>query len=317
MKYSKTERFSRDQVLMTLSAIAYIPCHSIIALQDSLNSAEALEQAYSAIWWGKEGLIMVYLIKNKFTEDYSVILKGPVFSLGLPFLLNLYENFNVGQQVSLPYSRLGSAKVTSGILETIQEIGELTYSGRTLQQVLKFLPRKTKVYITGHSLGGSLAAAYAAKMACSNSGELDIIPYTFGAPAMGNDSFANLFDTSNANSLFTRTSRCVNVRDIVPYLWNDLQGMMMGDYTNSKCATDFSLCIECMERLLIVSKVFYVQPPLQVALKGDSWYDDSFFEEALFQHQPNTYLTLLGLDPIDHVGFAYNERNESYFQSSL
>jgi hypothetical protein len=303
--------------MMTLSAIAYTPFHSIIALQDNLNSAEALEQAYSAIWWGNDGSIVVYAVKNKFTEDYVVIIRGPVFKPGLPFLLSLYESFNVGSQISLPYSRLGSAKVASGVLQAIQDINDLVYSGRTLKQVLNNLPGRTKVYVTGHSLGGSLAAVYAAKAACSNSSELDIIPYTFGAPAMGNDSFANLFDTGNANSLFAQTSRCVNVRDIIPYFWSDLQGMTTVDYRNAKCSTDFSLCIECMERLLIVSKVFYVQPPLLLALKGDIGNEDSFFREALFQHQPNTYLSLVGLGPIDNAKFYRNERREFLPADSL
>ena len=299
MSHIERSKFSRNQVMMTLSAIAYIPFQSIIALQDNLNSAEALEQAYSAIWWAKEGPIIVYAVKNKLTEDYVVVIKGPVFKPGLPFLLNLYESFNAGRQISLPYSRLGSAKVASGILQSIRDINDMIYSGRTLKQVLNNFPMRTKVYVTGHSLGGSLAAAYAAKTACDNSRELDIIPYTFGAPAMGNDSFANLFDTGKANFLFARTSRCANSRDIMPYFWNDLQAMTTVDYGKTKCSVDFSLCIESMERLLIISKVFYVQPPLQLELKGDVGYNDSFFREALFQHQPNTYLTLLGLSPID------------------
>jgi hypothetical protein len=90
MKHLDMGKFSRDQVMMTLSAIAYSPFHSIVALQDNLNSAEALEQAYSAIWWGKDGSIVVYAVKNKLTEDYVVIISGPVFKPGLPFLFSLY-----------------------------------------------------------------------------------------------------------------------------------------------------------------------------------------------------------------------------------
>jgi len=310
-------KFSRDQVMMTLSAIAYTPFRSIVALQDCLNGAEALEQAYTAIWWGKTGSIALFAVKNKLTEEYVVIIRGPVFRPGLAFLLNLYESFNMGRQISLPYSRLGSAKVAAGILQAILEINDMIYSGRTIKQVLNNFPVRTKVFITGHSLGGSLAAAYAAKVVCSNSRELDIIPYTFGAPAMGNDLFANLFDPGNPNSLFNHSSRCANVRDIIPDLWNDLPAMTTVDYGDSKCPVDFSLCIEYMERLLIVSKVFYVQPPLQLELKGDLGLNESFFQEALFQHQPNTYLSLLGLGPIDNANFSYNDQKVSTLVNSL
>lgn len=317
MKHSDGNNFSLHQVLMTLSAVAYMPFHSIDMLQDNLNRTAALEQAFSAIWWKKNNTAIVFLAKNKLTQEYVVVFRGPVFKPRLSFLLNLYEDLILNRQESLPSERLGAAKVAAGILESIRDMSNATYSGRTLQQVLNNFPMRTKVYVTGHSLGGSLAAAYAAKAACSNSGELDIISYTFGAPAMGNDSFANLFDPAKPNSLFTQVSRCVNARDIVPYLWNDLKGMMRGDYGNEKSTIDFSLCIECMERLLIVSKVFYVQPPLQLELKGDIRHDDSFFRETLFQHQPNTYLSLLGLDPIDNAEFYHNEHREFLQTNSL
>jgi hypothetical protein len=89
------------------------------------------------------------------------------------------------------------------------------------------------------------------------------------------------------------------------------------DYGAVQCPVDFSLCIECMERLLIVSKVFYVQPPLQLELQGDIGHNEGFFQEALFQHQPNTYLSLLGLGPIDNAKFYRNERKELLLADSL
>jgi hypothetical protein len=286
-------------------------------LQDNLNGAVALEHNFSAIWWEKDNGTILYVVKNKSAQEYVVVFRGPVFKPGLSFLLNLYEDLTLNRQESLPYSQTGAAKVAVGILESLQNISNSTYSGRTLHQVLNNFPTRTKVYVTGHSLGGSLAAVYAAKAACSNSGELDIIPYTFGAPAMGNDLFAHLFDSAKPNSLFTQSSRCVNVRDIMPHLWGDLQGLAMVDFGNAKCSIDFSLCIECMERLLIISRVFYVQPPLQLELKGDIGQNESFFQEALFQHQPNTYLSLLGLEPIDNAKFYRNERRESLLADSL
>jgi hypothetical protein len=317
MKHSDESAFSLNQVMMTLSAVAYMPFHSVNMLQDNLNRAEALQQNYSVIWWEKNNGNIVYVVKNTLTRDYVVVFRGPVFKLGLSSLLNLYEDLILNRQESLRYTQVGEVKVAAGILESLDDIGNLTYSGKTLQQVLNNFPTRTKVYVTGHSLGGSLAAAYAVKATGNNSVELDILPYTFGAPAMGNNSFAGLFDGANANFIFAGASRCVNVRDIMPRLWGDLQGIAMVDYGNVKCSIDFSLCIECMERLLIVSKVFYVQPPLQLELKGDIGHDEGFFQEALFQHQPNTYLSLLGLDPIDNAKFYRHERREFLQTDSL
>jgi hypothetical protein len=303
--------------MMTLSAIAYLPFRSFTMLQDNLNAAEALEQAYSVIWCAKDNDTLAYVVKSELTGEYVIVFRGPVFKPGLSFLFNLYEDLILNRQEYLSYGQLGEAKVAAGILKSLQNINNSTYSGRTLQQVLNNFPKRTKVYVTGHSLGGSLAAAYAAKAASSNPAESDIIPYTFGAPAVGNHSFANLFDTGNEKPLFTQTSRCVNVRDIMPYLWNDLQGMLKVDCGNAKSTIDFSLCIECMVRLLIVSRVFYVQPPVRMELKGEVGHDDGFFQEVLDQHQPNTYLSLLGLKPIDNAKFHRNERRELLLEDSL
>jgi hypothetical protein len=317
MKHLDGSNFSLNQVMMTLSAVAYMPFHSINMLQDNLNKAEALEQAFTAIWWEKNSATIVYVVKHKLTQEHAVVFRGPVFKPGLSSLLNLYEDLILNRQDSLPYSQAGEAKIAAGVLESLQDISNSTCGGRTLDQVLRNFPKRTKVYVTGHSLGGSLAAVYAAKAACGNSAELDIIPFTFGAPAMGNDSFANLFDAGKANFMFMWASRCVNVRDIMPHLWGDLRRMAMVDFGNVKCSIDFSLCIECMERLLIVSKVFYVQPPLELELKGDIGNEDNFFQAALFHHQPNTYLSLLGLDPIDNAIFYRNERREYLLADSL
>jgi hypothetical protein len=230
MNHPEKSKFTLQQVMMSLSAVAYKPFHSINMLQDNLNTADALEQAYTAIWWEKTSTAVTYVVKNKVTNDYTVVFRGEVFKPALPFLIQLYEDLKMGHQESLPYSRLGNARVAVGIMDSIQDISTSTYGGRTLQQVLNNLPPRTQVYMTGHSLGGSLATAYAAKIACSNSAELEVIPFTFGAPSIGNDSFAGLFDQNSVNALFSQSSRCINTRDILPFAWNNLQGITTIDY---------------------------------------------------------------------------------------
>ncbi len=314
MDHSKKSNFTMQQVMASLSAVAYMPFRSINTLQENLNDAGALEAAYTAVWWGKNSSLVVYVVKNKFTNDYAVIFKGKAFRPALAFLIKLYEDLDLGRQMPLPHSRLDGAKVALGILDIIQEIGTSTYGGRTLQQVLNHLPVRTRVYMAGHSLGGSLATVYAAKIASSN--RLDIIPYTFGALAVGNDLFANLFDPKNVNFLFTQSSRCINTRDILPFAFNNLQGITTVDYGKTTCSVDFKVCLECLERLLILSRVFYVQPPPELELKGEDGWTDSFFRKALHQHQPNTYLNILGLDPIDKAEFYHAETSEFILSDS-
>jgi Lipase (class 3) len=307
MTHPDKRTFTLQQVMMSLSAVAYMPFHSISMLQDNLNAVDTLEQAFTVVWWEKNSSLVTFVVKNRLTNAYAVVFRGEVFKPTLPFLVQLYEDLKLNRQESLPYSRLGNAKVAAGILEIIEDLGTSTYSGRTLQQVLNNLPAGTKVYMTGHSLGGSLAAVYAAKIVCSNSAQLDIIPYTFGSPSIGNDLFADLFDHTNVNFLFSQSIRCINIRDIMPFAWNNLQGMTTVDYGSIKCPVDFKLCIEYVDRLLIISRVFYSHPPPELALRVEDHGMDGFFQKALYQHQPNTYLRMLGLDPIEKARFYHNE----------
>jgi hypothetical protein len=317
MKHSDKSTFSLRQVMMSLSAVAYIPFHSINMLQDNLHDADALERDYAAIWWAKDDFTVVFLVKNKFTNEYALIFRGPVFRPGLSFLVNLYEELGLGRQDLLACSRLGDARMASGVVTAIERLHHATYSGRPLHQVLNNLPLRTRVYMAGHSLGGSLAAVYAAKTACSNSVDLDIVAFTFGSPAIGNESFAKLFDPGNANRLFMESSHCVNSLDILPYAWNDLQGMLTVDYGKVRPSAEFNLCVEWAEKLLGLSKVMYVQPPPEIQLNGGAGGNDTFFTEAMHQHQPNTYLQLLGLDPIAHTDFCPDERSEFILADSL
>jgi hypothetical protein len=154
------------------------------------------------IWWEKTSSAIVYMVKNKITDAYAIIFKRQVFKPSLSFLIQLYEDLNIGRQDPLPHSRLGNAKVAAGILDILSDISDPTYEGRTLRQVLNDLPVQTKVYITGHSIGGSLATAY---------------------------SFTDLFDPNSVNYLFTESSRCINTRDIMPFAWNNLSGVTTVD----------------------------------------------------------------------------------------
>jgi hypothetical protein len=68
--------------------------------------------------------------------------------------------------------------------------------------------------------------------------------------------------------------------------------------------------------LLIISRVFYSQPPAELELKGEDRGKESFFRKALHHHQPNTYLNVLGLDPIEKAEFYHNPTKELILSDS-
>ena len=308
-----TGKYSQAQVMMTLSAIAYIPFDSIPSLQDNLNSAEALENKYEVIWCAGDEAGLVYAVRNIVTRDYTIVIRGAVFQFGLAFLFDWYEDLDMGRLSSLPHSELAVAKVASGILDNVREVNDLTCDGKTLKQLVNNFPTGSKVYITGHSLGGTIASVYAAELACSNIPGLNIIPYIFGAPTAGNPAFAELFQPASNYCLFPESFWYVNSLDTIPYAWHDLQGIPGVDYGKIKCPIDLVLCLDNLTRLLILAGVTYAQPAFVQQLPGQLRQSDNFFGEAMYQHQHNTYLHLMGLNPVLSTAFSYRREQEKAF----
>jgi len=146
---------------------------------------------------------------------------------------------------------------------------------------------------------------------------LNIIPYIFGAPAIGNESFANLFDQESKDYLFTESSGCVSDLDMIPYAWHDIMGIPMLHFSNTKCPIQLILCAECITRLLIIAGVLYIQPPLNLHLKREIEGSEDFLPEAMRQHHYNTYLSLLGLPPVRNATYSYYQHTIALSSGSL
>lgn len=84
----------------------------------------------------------------------------------------------------------------------------LNYVQVSVTAALQNLPRETKLYVTGHSLGGALAVLAAVK--CAVSRGLETTLYTFGCPKVGNRKFVKAVD-----QLVTHFD-VINATDIVP-----------------------------------------------------------------------------------------------------
>jgi hypothetical protein len=301
------KKYSTDQVMMTLSAIAYTSFDSITALQNNLDAAEALKQTYKAIWWAKEESARVFVVRNTLNDDYCIAIGGPVFQFGVAFLFDWYEKLNIAHHAPLPIDGLESAKTASALPTLVQRINSLTYNGTTLPRLINNASKGSMIYVTGHSLGATIASVYAVYLATSPTTEGEIIPRTFAAPSAGNQAFADLFNPENGQCLFPRSSSSVNSLDIIPYVWHDLQGMPAIDYGMIKCPIDFTLCVDNLARLLIISRAYYEQAPVQ-RLPGQLAPTNSFFKQAMHQHQPETYLALLDLPPIPGTVFTFNQQ---------
>lgn len=298
MNQFANETYSDEQVMMTLSAIAYTSFDSIVVLQDRLDAAEALEQNYIALWFAKSYGNLVYVVRDRITGDYVIAIRGPILRFGLPLLVDLYDDMEIGHQVPLSYNKMGDAKIAAGVMDAIQKINILSCNSKTLRQQIDSFQREATIYITGHGLGGTLAAALAVDQMSCNVGGRDIIPYTFAALSAGNRAFADLFNLESEYCLFSHSSNCASSLDIIPYAWHDVQAIRTIDYEKIKCPPDLVLCVDFISRLLLISRVPYALPVRKLALKAKLGRKDGFYQEALYQHQADRYLALLGLDPL-------------------
>lgn len=100
--------------------------------------------------------------------------------------------------------------VTTGTAEGYEVAADVVWS--ELKQLLEqCVPPGGKVFVTGHSLGGALAALVANRIGAELQAGVDAV-YTFGMPRPGNKAFADLYN----QQLGMRTYRLVHGDDVVP-----------------------------------------------------------------------------------------------------
>jgi hypothetical protein len=100
--------------------------------------------------------------------------------------------------------------VTTGAAEGYEGAAAVVWS--ELKQLLEqCVAPGGKVFVTGHSLGGALAALIAHRISTELQPDVDAV-YTFGMPRPGNKAFADLYN----RQLGMRTYRLVHGEDIVP-----------------------------------------------------------------------------------------------------
>jgi Lipase (class 3) len=100
--------------------------------------------------------------------------------------------------------------VTTGTAEGYEVAADVVWS--ELKQLLEqCVPPGGKVFVTGHSLGGALAALIAHRIGTELQADVDAV-YTFGMPRPGSKAFADLYN----HQLGMRTYRLVHGEDIVP-----------------------------------------------------------------------------------------------------
>jgi lipase (class 3) len=349
-----------EQQMMTLAAIApnaatVRPSGETLAQQQTrillgvrsllANPSLATAGSWEPIWLAltEDRANLAYIAANTAAPEsgpeYAIVLRG-TFG-GSP--IDVAEDTLVSEM--LPFAYAGGAAVSQGAMQAFTEITSAvstqTGSGTILPAAINLLSALNALdqaasgakatptfYLTGHSLGGSLATTlslYLQAQPWSPTPSFQV--YTFAAPTAGGADFANYFNEKfpqeSTPATQTQQATCVwNGFDIVPNAWWNLTGSVKSgavEYFFAKpvspgwSAATVSIVTAIADKLYpsgnpkIGPPNVYVQPDQQDALNvsdgkivyltqfpPDATDTQQWEAQAGFQHANNTYLTLLG-----------------------
>lgn len=197
--------------------------------------------------------------------------------------------------------------ISHGAYDGLHNLRELPDKGNvTMYEFLmkEAVDRGVEISVVGHSLGGNLTTVYAPWLHAEVSASGRTVPamstYTFAAPTAGNEAFVKLY-----HDTIGRSYRYWNVRDVVSRAWQDLPAIkkMFGTDPGPECPWWAKGAIDVFEGLLEASEWWQRSNYCHTNGDGDclqasvSGHDDWFLEVA-YQHNHNTYLSLLGAKPI-------------------
>lgn len=313
----ETESILSVQTACLLSEISYCP--------DPEKEIKQFMPGWKLVWNPEEvGGNYAYIATDGNT--YALAIRGSMIQFNWAAFDNwIYNDLNVASQKDWPYGNNGGkSKISKGAYEGWLNMNKLTdkTSGKNLLLFLKEnVEGKKPILITGHSLGGNLAAVYASYIRNifqkDNYAVDNINVITFAAPAAGNKAFADDFDASFPNSV-----RVENTNDIVPKfpvtgkirdLGNlyspspDASAILVG-YKNAttKLSAVFTMINAALDLLEITTDLSsYYQTNgtgnlITVKLSGKNNSNDisGWFGEAGYQHGIEQYATALGATKI-------------------
>jgi hypothetical protein len=293
--------YTQSQIMMTLAAITYAsPNDTASYLLPTTNPPNATNGDWALVWGPAVTAIdhgnLIFVTYNKSTNQYAIAVRGTYPYFGLALLVDLYQDLDVSHPRSWEYPTVPGAMVAGGMIDGLDDLMRLTSNGMAFHNFVdaEIAPSGADIFVTGHSLGGSLTTVLAPWLVyrlSQNSAKNSVTPYTYAAPTAGNDAFATFY-----TELFKSSHRYYNVIDVVPKAWADLASIKsLYSSPGPACPWELKDTIDLVTDWLHALKINYVQPNgAGASLPGVPSPESDIFAEALDQHDHNYYLKLLG-----------------------
>jgi hypothetical protein len=307
--------YSNDEsgVCMTLASLAYVNENNSAYIKDSLivqlsNQNYATGGAWKLAWGpalSSDKANMMYVVKDTVQNPdmYAIAIRGTDWC----FLTNIEQDILVYDLVPYTYSGNINDSISQGSSSGLTTLLSLRdpVTHKTFVEYLNVLQRpqpgtKHDLFITGHSLGGALATVLTSWFLDKGYGSLfNIKSYTFAAPMVGNagyvQHFNNIISASNSES-----HRVINPNDIIPRFVGDIDSILL-----QQIPIKLPLSIETA---LIAIYAYFTSEGILYYHVGQAQYlgtkqttgcsSGSYFDQyecwVGFEHDHNTYLTLLG-----------------------
>lgn len=282
------------QTMIDFCAISYDDISSIPA---------AVQQLGWTVVWGPAQLLsdegvsysLAFVASRNDPNETTVVIRGTNLDSWTAWTS---EDFDIGTTV--PFTQLvptapAGAVISQGTLDGINDLLQLT-DPATNASLVSYLQGVTgDLYVTGHSLGGTLVApmtAYLNYVLYGGGYFTNMAMWSFAGLTPGNADFNNYF-TSLGNPEFPW--RLYNTLDIAPDCWGNLPAIKTIYTPPLTYGLPESLVLDGL--FLLADGKGYAQPtdgsvPLAGTFQQETG-DFAWIDEAIYQHHFTTYQTLV------------------------
>lgn len=292
-------------VLMTLAGLAYAtPAY----ITRHLAAGPVAGASWTLLWMADDVPVPVnfaYLVRDA-AGRHVVAIRGTYPN---PFSSAYWEDAQqdspFGTMQPWPGARVPDAEVSAGTWAGLQGLLALSGGGQTLSSVLTGLGA-VDLYVTGHSLGGTLAPVLGLWTASANPAPA-LSVYAFAGMTPGNAAFAQEY--ADQARLAGRTWRYNNTLDTVPYGWDRVletlsfyQPKPQGGVVVQALQLGMALRLVPYDYAAVGAEVALTGVLFPPAVSVDIL---AYLIENLTQHLPDTYLALLDAPALPfEIGFG-------------